>query len=347
MDQFLTHLSTDDFDYDLPVELIADQPVQYRDQSRLLVMSCASNEILDQTFVDIEKFLQPGDLLVLNDTKVFPARLFAYKESGGKVEIFAERLLEDNLIKVQLKSNRTPKVGSMLQIDEQISAQVCARDGEFFTLKFNVDLPVLEIFERHGHVPLPPYIQRSDQQEDISRYQTVYAENIGAVAAPTAGLHFTQALLQKLTQQGVQLAKITLHVGAGTFKPVKVDDPSQHKMHSEFAHVTEHVCEQVRKTKSNGCKVVAVGTTCVRALESAAASGAAQPFSGETTIFIYPGYTFKVVDALITNFHLPKSTLIMLVSALAGHEKTMHAYQHAVKNNYRFYSYGDAMLILP
>ena len=347
MNQYSTKLSTDDFDYDLPAELIAHQPVECRDKSRLLVMSRTNDEFLDQTFTDIGEWLSPGDLLVLNDTKVFPARLFGHKESGGKVEIFAERLLEDNLILVQLKANRTPKVGSTITIAENISAIVLKQEEEFFTLEMNCDLSVLDVFNTYGHVPLPPYIQRPDEHEDISRYQTVYAQHTGAVAAPTAGLHFTEALLHRLTISGVQLAKITLHVGAGTFKPVKVTDPAKHRMHSEFAHVSSEVCSQIEQTKASGGKVVAVGTTCVRALESAAMSGVVKSFTGETDIFIYPGYHFNVVDAVVTNFHLPKSTLIMLVSAFAGHAKTMRAYQHAVQNTYRFYSYGDAMLILP
>ena len=347
MNQYSTELSTDDFDYDLPAEQIAHQPAQCRDQSQLLVMSRSNDELFDRIFTDISEWLEPGDLLVLNDTKVFPARLFAHKESGGKVEIFAERILEDNLIRVQIKSNRTPKVGSTIVIADNVCAKVLTQEEEFFTLEINSDLPVLDVFNTYGHVPLPPYIARQDDHEDVSRYQTVYAQHTGAVAAPTAGLHFTKDLLQRLTMSDVQIAKITLHVGAGTFKPVKVTDPAQHKMHSEFANVTSEVCGLIEQTKVAGGKVVAVGTTCVRALESAAVSGVAQPFSGETDIFIYPGFHFNVIDAVITNFHLPKSTLIMLVSAFAGHAKTMRAYQHAVQNNYRFYSYGDAMLILP
>ena len=335
----------DEFDYQLPSELIANEPAAQRDQSRLLALNQSSGQIEDRHFLDISDYLEEGDLLVLNDTKVFPARLFASKESGGKVEILAERIQSDHQVKVQLKSNRTPQPGSKIIINDDIYAEVCDRDDEFFILDFHSDLTALEIFERFGHVPLPPYIERSDKADDFDRYQTVFADKTGAVAAPTAGLHFTDELLNKLRAQGVQVAKITLHVGAGTFKPVKVEDPTQHKMHSEFAQVTHEVCDQISQTKSSGNKVIAVGTTCVRALETAALSGNLQPFVGDTDIFIYPGFTFRVVDNLITNFHLPKSTLLMLVSALAGHQNIMQAYQHAIQNKYRFYSYGDAMLI--
>ena len=345
MKQNPPEFTTDDFDYDLPKELIALQPASDRDRSRLLVVSKDRDQFADKYFSDIEEYVQSGDLLVLNDTKVFPARLFANKQSGGKVEILAERMLDNGLVKAQLKSNRTPKEGSLLSIEGNISIQVGERDEEFFILKFLSELPVIEIFQRYGHIPLPPYIEREDTGNDVSRYQTVYADKLGAVAAPTAGLHFTQALLDKLKQQQIEVTTITLHVGAGTFKPVKVDDPSEHKMHSEFAHVPQLVCDKILQTKSNGGRVIAVGTTCVRALESAALCGALKTFTGDTDIFIYPGFEFKVVDALITNFHLPRSTLLMLISALAGREKVLRAYQHAINQRYRFYSYGDAMLI--
>lgn len=345
MKQNPPEFTTDDFDYDLPKELIALQPALDRDNSRLLIVSKNNDQFVDKHFSDIEDYVQSGDLLVLNDTKVFPARLLANKQSGGKVEILAERMLDDGLVKAQLKSNRTPKEGSLLCIEGDISIQVCARDEEFFILKFLSELPAIEIFQRYGHIPLPPYIDREDTDKDVSRYQTVYAEKLGAVAAPTAGLHFTQALLDRLKQQKVEVATITLHVGAGTFKPVKVDDPSQHQMHSEFTHVSQFVCEKIQQTKNNGGRVIAVGTTCVRALESAALSGVLKTFTGDTDIFIYPGFEFKVVDALITNFHLPRSTLLMLISALAGREKIQSAYQYAINQRYRFYSYGDAMLI--
>jgi|TARA_B110000238_G_scaffold122661_1_gene132768 S-adenosylmethionine:tRNA ribosyltransferase-isomerase len=345
MKQNPPELSTDDFDYDLPKELIALEPASHRDGSRLLVVPRSKDPFEDKHFSDIVDYLQPGDLLILNDTKVFPGRLFAYKQTGGKVEILAERMLDDGQFKAQIKSNRTPKEGAVLNVHEDLTVQVCGRDEEFFILKFISDLPVMEIFQRYGHIPLPPYIQREDTHSDVSRYQTVYADQLGAVAAPTAGLHFTQDLLAKIKRQHIDIETITLHVGAGTFKPVKVANPSQHQMHSEFAQVSQSVCDKVELTKAQGGRVVAVGTTCVRALESAALEGKLKTFTGDTNIFIYPGFEFKVVDALITNFHLPRSTLLMLISALAGHEKIQHAYQHAIDQRYRFYSYGDAMMI--
>ena len=339
-------LSTNDFDYVLPEELIAHEPMEQRDASRLLIVPQTENTLLDKKFADIVDVLQAGDLLILNDTKVFPARLFASKQTGGKIEILAERLLENNIFKAQIKSNRTPKVASRLVINEAIELEVIAREDEFFLLKCLSETPALEIFQRHGHVPLPPYIQREDNSQDKSRYQTVYAQNTGAVAAPTAGLHFTQELLEKLKQKGVVVDTITLHVGAGTFKPVKVDDPSRHKMHAEYAKVSTETCERIKQTKQQGGRVFAVGTTCVRALESCAHNRVFGEYSGETDIFIFPGFEFKVVDCLITNFHLPRSTLLMLISALCGREKIQWAYQHAIEQRYRFYSYGDAMLIL-
>lgn len=338
-------LSTDDFDYELPTSLIAHQPTQSRDASRLLVMSQVSDQLHDGVFSDLVNWLRPGDLMVLNDTKVFPARLFARKESGGKIEILAERIDSNQRVKAQIKSNRTPIIGSVLIINDDISVEVVAREDEFFILSFLTQRPALEIFQEYGHVPLPPYIERADNEQDQTRYQTVYAQHAGAVAAPTAGLHFTDALLDKCLGLGVDIAKVTLHVGAGTFKPVKVDDVTEHKMHSEYAHVSEQVCAQIKQTKAAGNRVIAIGTTCVRALESAASSGEIEPYMNDTDIFIYPGYQFKVVDALLTNFHLPKSTLLMLISALAGRERVMHAYQHAIQQQYRFFSYGDAMLI--
>jgi len=345
MKQNTAKYTTGDFDYDLPKELIALEPSSNRDSSRLLVVQRSIDEFEDRHFSNIKDYLRPGDLLILNDTKVFPARLFANKQSGGKVEILAERILDDGFVKAQLKSNRTPKEGSLLNINENISAKVCARDEEFFILNFIADQPVMEIFQQYGHIPLPPYIEREDTTSDISRYQTVYADKLGAVAAPTAGLHFTQELLGELRKQDISVETITLHVGAGTFKPVKVDDPSQHQMHSEFAHVSQSVCDKIDKTKKQGGRIIAVGTTCVRALESAALAGGLKTFTGDTNIFIYPGFEFKVVDALITNFHLPRSTLLMLISALAGCEKIQRAYKHAIDQRYRFYSYGDAMII--
>ncbi len=338
--------STQDFDYQLPQELIAMEPMARRDASRLLIVSQSNGEFIDHLFSDVTGFINPGDLLVLNDTKVFPARLFAVKETGGKVEILAERIQSDNLVKAQLKSSRSPKIDSKIEVNEHAYAEIVGREDEFFILKFFSDLTALEIFERFGHIPLPPYIEREDNLQDKSRYQTVYAQKPGAVAAPTAGLHFSQGLLNELKTKGVNIDYITLHVGAGTFKPVKVDDPTQHKMHSEFAHVSSAICNKIAQTKQRGNHVVAVGTTCIRALESAAYKRKLSEYIGETEIFIYPGFEFNVVDSLITNFHLPKSTLLMLISALAGTEKIKSAYQYAIQQRYRFYSYGDAMMII-
>ena len=347
MDPTVSTFTVDDFDYELPKELIAYQPCENRDASRLLVVSRSSDEIIDQTFSQITSWLNPGDVLVLNDTKVFPARLFGQKESGGKVEILAERVLEDGIVKVQLKANRTLKQGAIIKINDDVEAEVIDRDGEFFLIRFVSQFSAIEIFQQFGHIPLPPYIERENEGQDRDRYQTVYADKLGAVAAPTAGLHFTEELLGQLKKDGVMIETITLHVGAGTFKPVKVHDPKQHKMHSELAYVSASTCENIVNAKRVGGRVFAVGTTCVRALETAAQHGELQDYEGETDIFIYPGFKFNVVDALITNFHLPRSTLLMLVSALAGRDKILSAYQHAINHQYRFFSYGDAMLIHP
>lgn len=335
----------EDFDYELPKQLIADLPTENRDSSRMLAVSRSDDTFADCQFADLNKWLRPGDLLILNNTKVFPARLFGVKESGGKVEILAERIEENGVVKAQLKSNRTPKAGSVIIVDEKIRIEVVARDQEFFLLQFDKSTAPMEIFERFGHIPLPPYIERPDQLLDKERYQTVYAKHMGAVAAPTAGLHFSNSMLADLRRDGVKVEEITLHVGAGTFKPVKVQQIDQHTMHAEYATVSAAICEKIRATKHAGSRVIAVGTTCVRALETAALGGELRAFSGETDIFIYPGFKFKVVDALITNFHLPRSTLLMLVSAFAGYDRTMRAYQYAIQQHYRFYSYGDAMLI--
>lgn len=346
MKQFPTDLSVEDFDFELSDECIASQPLEDRVQSKLLVVAKDSGHCSDHVFTQLKDFLRAGDLLIINDTKVFPARLFGNKETGGKVEILAERILDNGLVKVQLKASKSPKPGTKILLQDNVSAEVIDREDEFFIIKFDQDLHPLEYFERYGHTPLPPYISRQANQVDVERYQTVFAKQVGAVAAPTAGLHFSAELLDELTASGVVVNSITLHVGAGTFKPVQVEQVMQHKMHSEYAVVSEQVCQQIQTTKQAGGRVVAVGTTCVRALESAALSGGLQPFLGETDIFIYPGFKFNVIDALITNFHLPRSTLLMLVTAFAGHTNTMQAYQHAIQHKYRFYSYGDAMLII-
>lgn len=335
-----------DFDYDLPKALIAQYPTKDRTGSRLLVVERHGTTVQDKQFPDVIDFLNPGDLLVFNNTKVIPARLFGQKASGGKVEILVERLLDEQRILAHVRSSKSPKPGTELLLADVIKVTVIKRHDDLFELAFNPEKTALEWLEQYGHMPLPPYIERSDEHDDAERYQTVYAKHQGAVAAPTAGLHFDAPLLAKLAEKGVNTAEITLHVGAGTFQPVRVDDIKTHKMHSEWIDVPESVCQAIAATKANGGRVIAVGTTSVRSLESAAQSGELKPFQGDTDIFIYPGYEFRVIDGLLTNFHLPESTLIMLVSAFASYATTMNAYQHAVEQQYRFFSYGDAMLLV-
>lgn len=330
-----------DFDYELPQELIAQYPTDARGDSRLLCLH--GPQFADRRFSDIEQLLNPGDLLVLNNTRVMRARLHGHKESGGRVEILLERLLEDGTALAKVRAGKSPKPGSRIFIEENAVTMV-RREGEFFVLKPE-QVEWSQLMEDHGHMPLPPYIQRDDSEFDESRYQTVFASREGAVAAPTAGLHFDEEALRRLRDKGVDTGEVTLHVGAGTFQPVRVENIHDHVMHSEWVEVSESVCRQVEKAHHLGGRVIAVGTTCVRSLETAAASGQLKPFSGETRLFITPGYQFQVVDALITNFHLPESTLLMLVSAFAGYDETMNAYRHAVKERYRFFSYGDAMYI--
>ncbi|MCW7551982.1 tRNA preQ1(34) S-adenosylmethionine ribosyltransferase-isomerase QueA [Endozoicomonas gorgoniicola] len=331
-----------DFDFDLPDEQIARFPAEERTGSRLLCLDGDSGKIAHRQFADIESFLNPGDLLVMNNTRVIPARLFGRKETGGKLEVLIERVLEEKKVLAHVRSSKSPKPGSRIYLaDDNITAEVSGRQGTMFLIDF--DEPVLPQLQTFGHMPLPPYIDREDGSADRLRYQTVFAEKDGAVAAPTAGLHFDEALLERLEQKGVNKAFVTLHVGSGTFQPVRVDDIADHEMHSEYIEVSEEVCQAVRETRARGNKVVAVGTTSVRSLESASASGDIQPFTGDTDIFIYPGYPFRSVDAMITNFHLPQSTLLMLVSAFSGQEAILNAYNEAVKEGYRFFSYGDAM----
>ena len=338
-------MQTADFDYQLPEHLIAQQPPERRGDSRLLVIDPVRQQLQDQRFSDLTGFIKPGDLLVFNDTRVFPARLFGRKASGGRVEVLVERLLDDHEILALVRASKSPGEGVMLQLEGQIECRVLGRQGEFFRLHQASDKSWLELLQAHGHVPLPPYIQRSDEDNDHDRYQTVYARQTGAVAAPTAGLHFTDEMLQTLKDKDVGVEFVTLHVGAGTFQPVRVDDPSRHQMHAEWVEVTAPVVERIRQVKQKGGRVIAVGTTVVRSLESASAQGELQAFSGDTRLFITPGFRFQVVDAMLTNFHLPRSTLLMLVSAFAGREFTLAAYRHAVDQAYRFFSYGDAMLI--
>jgi S-adenosylmethionine:tRNA ribosyltransferase-isomerase len=335
----------DQFHYHLPDELIARQPAEERRGSRLLCLDGPSGELAHRQFPDILDQVSPGDLLVFNNTKVIPARLFGHKESGGKVEVLVERLLDDKNLLAHVRASKSPKPDTRLLFEGSASARVLGRQGELFELAFDGEQSALDILESIGHMPLPPYIDREDAASDRERYQTVYAQTPGAVAAPTAGLHFDDELLTQLKNKGVEMAFATLHVGAGTFQPVRADDVRDHHMHAEMVEVTPEVCQQVRAAKARGNQVIAVGTTSVRCLESAAASGEIQPYSGDTDIFIYPGYQYRVVDALLTNFHLPESTLIMLVSAFAGYRHTMDAYRAAVEQKYRFFSYGDAMFI--
>lgn len=337
------------FYYHLPGELIARQPTAERSGSRLLVVDGEDKTVQHKTFPDIASLVQPGDLMVFNNTRVIPARLFGQKETGGKIEMLVERLLDEHRVAAHLRSSKSPKPGAKLSFERGACAEVEGRDGDLFLVKFtgalSSDRSALDILESCGHMPLPPYIDREDDDNDRERYQTVYAEKPGAVAAPTAGLHFDDSILDQLRQQGVDMAYVTLHVGAGTFQPVRADNIHDHVMHSEVIDVPESVCEQVRATRERGGRVIAVGTTSVRCLESAAADGSLKPMQGDTDIFIYPGYEFKVVDALVTNFHLPESTLLMLVSAFSGYSQIMDAYKEAVEQKYRFFSYGDAMFL--
>jgi len=338
-------VNLDQFDYQLPEELIAQSPLPKRTASRLLQFNRQASKFVDMQFSDLPDVLHQDDLLVFNDTKVIPARLYGKKESGGKVEFLLERVLGEHKVLAQLRASKSPKLNSKLLFSDEIHATVVARENEFFILRFE-DLAEFEnLLTTQGQVPLPPYINRMPDEKDTQRYQTVYAKQNGAVAAPTAGLHFDELLLQTLQQHGVQFAYVTLHVGAGTFQPVREEIIEQHQVHAEQLIVTQQVCQAIIDCKQRGGRVIAVGTTTVRALEAAAQTGNLESYKGDTSLFIYPGYEFKVVDAMITNFHLPKSSLLMLVSAFAGYATTMAAYQHAVSQAYRFYSYGDAMFI--
>jgi S-adenosylmethionine:tRNA ribosyltransferase-isomerase len=337
-----------DFHYDLPDELIAQAPLGDRSASRLLVVDGPAGTWRDARFRELPGLLQPGDLLVLNDTRVIPARVFGRKASGGRVELLLERLAGERGVVGQLRVSKPPAAGTRLHFDGGATAVVTARTGpggELFELVF--DRPVLPWLEQHGHMPLPPYIRRADDASDRERYQTVYGRTPGAVAAPTAGLHFDDALLALLAARGIATTTVTLHVGAGTFQPVRTEDPREHRLHAERVTVGEPACAAIAAARARGGRVVAVGTTVVRSLEAAAANGALAPFEGETELFILPGYRFRVVDALVTNFHLPESSLLMLVCAFGGQDTVLGAYRHAVEARYRFFSYGDAMLVTP
>jgi S-adenosylmethionine:tRNA ribosyltransferase-isomerase len=333
-----------DFDFDLPPELIAQYPLPNRVDSRLLCLDGRSGALQDRRFSDLPGLLRPGDLLVFNDTRVIPARLHGRKPTGGRVEVLVERVEAPDRVLAHVRASKAPRPGSLLLLGDGVPVRVLERVEDLFRLEVGQGT-FSELMERHGHVPLPPYIERSDERLDTSRYQTVYARRDGAVAAPTAGLHFDEPLLERLRAMGVEQVEVTLHVGAGTFQPVRSERLDEHVMHREYLEVGEQVCEQVRRARTRGGRVVAVGTTGVRSLETAAADGELRPFAGDTRLFIRPGFRFRVVDLLITNFHLPRSTLLMLVSAFAGHGQVLAAYRHAVEQRYRFFSYGDAMLL--
>lgn len=336
-------MRTDEFDFVLPEQLIAQHPPEQRGASRLLY---AHDGVLeDRNFTDLLQLVRSGDVMVLNDTRVIKARLFGSKDSGGRVEVLVERVLNAHEVLAQVRASHEPKAGSFLTLADAFKAEVLGREGEFFRLRFISDEDILDLLDRHGQVPLPPYIIRSANDEDEQRYQTVYAREAGAVAAPTAGLHFDKAMLQSLRDKGVRIVYVTLHVGAGTFQPVRVEHIHEHNMHSERYDIPKATVDAIAQAHGAGGRVIAAGTTSLRALESAAATGELKAGESETNIFIIPGYRFKVVDVLLTNFHLPKSTLLMLVCAFGGMDKMLAAYRHAVKKKYRFFSYGDAMLI--
>ena len=340
-------MKVSDFTFDLPQELIAQAPLPERSTSRLLVLDRVDGCVQDRRFGELDRLLDPGDLLVFNDTRVIPARLYARKETGGRAELLIERVIDAETALAQLGINRKPAPG-MLLVENETGARIRVeeRQDEFWRLRLENDPDGwLALLERAGHMPLPPYIQRQDMPADRERYQTVYAEKPGAVAAPTAGLHFDAALFERLDARGIQRAFCTLHVGAGTFQPVRVENVEEHRMHPEWIEVGQALIDRVQAAREAGNRVIAVGTTAVRSLESAATEGRFRPFSGDSRLFIYPGYEFRVVDAMITNFHLPGSTLMMLVAAFSSRERILDAYRHAVVQRYRFFSYGDAMLI--
>jgi S-adenosylmethionine:tRNA ribosyltransferase-isomerase len=342
-----------DFHYELPPELIAQRPLAERSASRLLLLDGQTGAVKHGRFPDLLDQLAPADLLVFNNTRVIPARLWGRKETGGRVEILIERLTGVHSADAHVRASKSPRPGTVITLytgeggeASPFELTVTGRNGDLFCLSSAGGPAMADILSAVGHMPLPPYIEREDEAVDRERYQTVYAEKEGAVAAPTAGLHFTDELLARIDARGIRRASVTLHVGAGTFQPVREDDIERHVMHAEFVEVAQDVCDAVRATRERGGRVIAVGTTAVRSLESAAAAtGEVEPFAGDTDIFIYPGYRFRCVDAMVTNFHLPESTLLMLVSAFAGREPIMAAYAEAVAEGYRFFSYGDAMFI--
>lgn len=335
-----------DYHFDLPTELIAKYPANKRSDSRLLQLDKNTGQYQDRQFTDILDALQPNDLLIFNNTKVIPARLFAQKQTGGQIEILIERLLDHKNVLAHIRASKAPKADSLLLLNQEPIFKVIEKNDSLYKLQALHD-NVLDLLELHGQMPLPPYLDREVEASDKERYQTVYAKEQGSVAAPTAGLHFDQAILEKLQQKNIEFAYVTLHVGAGTFQPVRHEDITQHQIHHEWLTVSKETCEKIKVAKAKGGRIICVGTTSVRSIESAATvMGDIEPYCGDTDIFIYPGYQFKMVDAILTNFHLPKSSLLMLVSAFAGFDNIKKAYEHAVEKKYRFFSYGDAMLLI-
>jgi S-adenosylmethionine:tRNA ribosyltransferase-isomerase len=334
-----------DFSYNLPLELIAQHPPQQRADGRLLCLDGSDGALRDARIAEFPTLLRPGDLLVLNDTRVIPARVFGHKPTGGEVEILLERVLDQHRILAHVRSSKPLREDAPILLAGNASATFIARVDNLFELQLDKD--PIEFFEQHGAMPLPPYIERSADADDSERYQTIFARERGAVAAPTAGLHFDAALLERCRAAGASTTFVTLHVGAGTFSPVRVDELSEHRMHAEYVKVSAVACDAVHATRERGGRVIAIGTTVMRSLESAAQSGELQPFEGETRLFITPGFRFRVVNALLTNFHLSESTLLMLVCAFGGYENVLRAYRHAVEQRYRFFSYGDAMFVQP
>ncbi len=343
-------MKVSDFSFQLPNELIARHPMAERSASRLLSLDGQTGALQHLSFTDIVDLINADDLLIFNDTRVIPARMFGEKETGGKIEVLVERVLDDKSFLAHVRSSKSPKPGCKLRLENRVDALMVARHGPLFEIQIEHEKNVFAVLDDIGHMPLPPYIDRPDEDSDKERYQTVYNKNPGAVAAPTAGLHFDQKILDQLQAKGADFAFVTLHVGAGTFQPVKVDNILEHQMHSEYAQVSQEVVDKITATRKKGGRVIAVGTTSVRSIESAAQASLAQgkalaPYFSETDIFIYPGYEFQLVDAMVTNFHLPESTLLMLVSAFAGKENIDNAYKEAINEKYRFFSYGDAMFL--
>jgi len=334
-----------DFSYHLPEHLIAQKPLAERTASRLLCMNKKTGQLNNQLFTDFVDLINENDLLVLNDTKVIPARLYGKKQTGGKVEILIERVIDEHHALAHIRASKAPETDAQIELDNGFFCVVTGRENDLFKLRFENEKPLLELLDQIGHIPLPPYISREDDAEDITRYQTVFAKKSGAVAAPTAGLHFDKKTINKLEKKGVNKAFVTLHVGSGTFQPVRVDELSEHIMHKEYYSVSQNTVDAIQQTKAKGGRIIAIGTTAVRAVESASQSGQLQAGFGDTDLFITPGYRFKSVDAMLTNFHLPESTLLMLISAFAGYEHVMAAYQYAIDDAYRFFSYGDAMFL--